>query len=91
MPTTIKLDDDTAKAVEELRRTDGLGLSEAVNALIRRGMGTHDQVVPFRQPTLPLGMHVDVCHVDEALEVLEGIEVRRMPVEADPPEPRGPA
>jgi Arc/MetJ family transcription regulator len=76
MRTTIELDDDTARAVEELRRSDGLGVSEAVNELIRRGLLPRGEVAPFRQRTRALGLRIDVSNVAEALEVLEGIEAR---------------
>jgi hypothetical protein len=77
MRTTIELDDDTAKAVEQLRRERGVGVSEAVNELIRAGL------LPRRQPdrrfvqrTQRLGIQIDVSNVAEALEVLEGVEAR---------------
>jgi hypothetical protein len=74
--TTIELDDDTVKAIVELRRETGAGLSEAVNILIRRGLLPRAEPTPFRQRTQSLGISVDVSNVVNALEDLEGIEAR---------------
>ena len=76
MRTTIDFDDDTAKAVEQLRRREGLGLSQAVNELIRRGLLPRAPRSRFVQPTHRLGVKLDVSNVAEALEVLEGPEAR---------------
>ena len=76
MRTTIELDDDAAKAVERLRREEGLGVSQAVNALIRRGLLPRPAAEPFRQRTRPLGLRIDVSNVAAALEDLEGVEAR---------------
>ncbi|HUQ63813.1 MAG TPA: ribbon-helix-helix protein, CopG family [Acidimicrobiales bacterium] len=59
MRRTVEFDDDTAKAVEQLRRQRGLGVSEAVNELIRQGLLRRDSVKPFRQPTRPVGIKID--------------------------------
>lgn len=76
MRTTIEFDADTAKAVERLRREEGLGVSEAVNELIRRGMLPRDREARFEQRTAPLGLKIDVSNVAEALDVLDGPEGR---------------
>jgi hypothetical protein len=75
MRTTVNLDDDVAAAVERLRREEGLGLSEAVNALARRG------VAPSRGPdyvftpvTFDLGLSLDVTDTARALEVLDDLD-----------------
>jgi Ribbon-helix-helix protein, copG family len=74
--TTVELDDDTAKAVEHLRRERGIGVSEAVNELIRAGLLPRGAARQFVQRTQPLGIQIDVSNVAEALEVLEGVEAR---------------
>jgi hypothetical protein len=76
MRTTVEFDDDTAAAVDELRREEGVGVSEAVNRLIRRGLLPREARPRFRQRTHDLGMKIDVSNVGEALEVLEGPEAR---------------
>jgi hypothetical protein len=72
MRTTVEFDDDTAAEIERLRRDEGLGVSAAVNALIRRGMLPSRHTEPFRQRTHALGIRIDVSNVADALEVLEG-------------------
>lgn len=72
MRTTVRFDRDTAKAVERLRNEQGLGVSEAVNELIRRGLVVREPATPFRQPTRNLGVTTDVSDVAEALDLLEG-------------------
>jgi hypothetical protein len=76
MRTTVEFDDDTATAVEALRRERGIGVSEAVNELIRRGLLPRPPAGEFRQRTRPLGLRIDVSNVAEALEVLDGVEAR---------------
>jgi hypothetical protein len=76
MRTTVEFDDDTAAAVEQLRRAGGLGVSEAVNELIRRGLLPRPEPTPYRQRTASLGLRIDVSNVAEALEVLGGPEGR---------------
>jgi len=70
--TTIVLDDDVAAAVEQLRRERDLGLSEAVNELIRRGLVMRQPRKRFRQQSERLGIKIDVTDVADALEYLEG-------------------
>jgi hypothetical protein len=74
--TTIDLDDDTAAAIDRLRRDEGLGLSEAANRLMRRGLTRRDVGERFVQPTRPVGIRVDVSNVADALDVLEGTDRR---------------
>lgn len=76
MRTTIEFDDDTASAVEALRRESGLGVSDAVNRLIRRGLLAPPPGAPFQPRSRPLGLRIDVSNVAEALDVLEGPEAR---------------
>lgn len=73
MRTTVTFDDDVAAAVQELRRKRSLGLSEAVNELIRSGLSARRAPRKrFKQRTYPLGLLIDVTDVAEALETLEG-------------------
>jgi Arc/MetJ family transcription regulator len=76
MRTTIELDDDTARAVQELRHEHGRGVSEAVNELIRRGLVARQPADRFEPRTRSLGIRIDVSNVADALEVLEGPDVR---------------
>ncbi len=72
MRTTVTLDADVANAVGELRRQRGLGVSEAINQLARRGLTVKPPGKPFRQRTARLALKVDVTNVAEALESLDG-------------------
>ena len=76
MRTTVEFDDDTARAIAALRRERGLGVSDAVNELIRRGLVAQPTRPPFRQRTAPLGVTLDVSSVADALEVLDGAATR---------------
>ena len=72
----MEFDDDTARAIDALRRSRHLGMSEAVNELIRVALLTQPDRPPFRQRTSALGVSVDVSNVADALEVLEGPTTR---------------
>lgn len=76
MRTTVKLDDDVSAAIERLRSEESLGVSEAVNRLIRRGLCAQRERHPFTQKTAALGLRIDVSNVAEALELLEGPAAR---------------
>lgn len=76
MRTTVTLDDDVAAALERLRRERSIGLSEAINELIRAGLRVKPSRKPFRQQSKPLGLRVDVTNVADALEWLEGPTAR---------------
>jgi Arc/MetJ family transcription regulator len=74
--TTVDLDDDVQAAVDRLRRSKKLGLSQAVNELVRAGLGRKAARAPFRQRTQALGITVDVSSVADAVEVLDGPHTR---------------
>jgi hypothetical protein len=59
MRTTLNLSDDVTAAVESLRRERSIGLSEAVNELVRAGLVAPHPVAPFRQQTYDLGPGID--------------------------------
>jgi hypothetical protein len=72
MRTTVEFDPDVARAVEQFRRERGVGVSEALNELVRRGLLPRRTERRFRQRTAQLGIRVDVSNVAEALDALEG-------------------
>lgn len=76
MRTTVEFDDDTARAVDQLRRERGIGVSEAVNELVRRGLLVRPTPVRFTQRSRHLGLRLDVTNVAETLELLEGPRAR---------------
>lgn len=72
MRTTVEFAEDCSAAIQKLRREQGIGTSEAVNALIRAGLANRAPQAPFHQRTRRLGLTIDVSNVAEALEQLEG-------------------
>jgi hypothetical protein len=74
MRTTVTFDPDVAAAIAQARQERGLGLSAAVNELVRAGLRATDRArpKPFRQQTRELHLRVDVSNVAEALEIAEG-------------------
>jgi hypothetical protein len=72
MRTTVTLSDDAAAAVERLRRERSIGVSQAVNELIRAGLVPRDDEPPFVQETYSMNARLDVTNVAEAIEELEG-------------------
>jgi hypothetical protein len=72
MRTTVTLADDVAAAVEKLRRERSIGLSEAINDLVRAGLVERRKTAPFRQKAHDLGRGIDFSNVAEAIETLDG-------------------
>jgi len=72
MRTTITLADDVAAAVERVRRERSVGVSDAVNELIREGLIADPRDEAFEQKTYPMGLKVDVTNIGKALEELDG-------------------
>jgi Arc/MetJ family transcription regulator len=71
MRTTVRLDDDVAARVEQLRQQRQLTLSEAVNELARAGLRARPRRRQYRQRTRPMKMRIDVSNVAEALDQLD--------------------
>lgn len=77
MRTTITLERDTAAAIDQVRRERGIGLSEAVNELIRKGLLYLPANETFVQQTYAMGPAlIDVANVAEALAQAEGEDSR---------------
>lgn len=77
MRTTVTFDDDVAAALERTRKERGIGVSQAVNELVRAGLtATKKPREPFKQSTWPLGLKVDVTSIADALEELDGPDFR---------------
>ena len=74
MRTTVTLDDDVKRALDDLRRSRGLGTSEALNELVRRGLAAVDEErAEFRQRTSAMGPpRMPLDDIGEVLDVLEG-------------------
>lgn len=76
MRTTVTLADDVAAAVERARTERSLGLSDAVNELIRAGLVREPRRAPFRQVSHDLGAGFDPTNVADAIETLDGPSAR---------------
>jgi hypothetical protein len=78
MRTTVTLDDDVARAVEQLRRERGLSVSAALNALARGGLTSGAQAGErFTQRASSLGPpRIPLDDIGAALDLIEG-ETRR--------------
>jgi hypothetical protein len=76
MRTTLTLADDVAAAVEKLRRERSIGISEAVNDLVRAGLVREQSTAPFVQRTHNLGDGIDYSNVADAIETLDGAAAR---------------
>jgi hypothetical protein len=76
MRTTVTLSKDSAAAVERLRRERSIGVSEAVNELIRDGLAAPRRKRSFKQVTHDMGQGVDYGNVAEAIETLDGPAAR---------------
>lgn len=72
MRTTVTLDDDVAAAVDHVQREDRVGVSAAVNQLIRQGLTRERPRAEFVQQTSSGHARIDVTNVAEALELLDG-------------------
>lgn len=72
MRTTVVLDSDVAAEIARLRR-EGLGVSEALNLLARRGMTSQRSVnaVKYQHRTSKIGLKVDVTDVADVLDLLD--------------------
>ncbi len=76
MRTTLTLADDVAAAVEKLRREQSIGLSDAVNELVRAGLTKQEAAAPFRQKAHDLGRGIDFSNVADTIETLDGPAAR---------------
>lgn len=75
MRTTVSLDADVAAAIDRLRTTESLGLSEALNTLVRRGLAaTPNPRGEYVHRTADLGIQLDVRNTGEVLDLLDAEE-----------------
>jgi hypothetical protein len=74
--TTVTLSKDVAAAVERLRRERSIGVSEAVNELVRDGLAAPQKKRGFKQVTHDMGQGIDYTNVAEAIETLDGPAAR---------------
>lgn len=73
MRTTLTLADDVVTAIERLRRERSIGMSEAVNELVRAGLTVQNRsAAPFQQTSHDLGRGIDFDNIADTLETLDG-------------------
>lgn len=72
MRTTVSLADDVAAAVQRLRKERSIGLSEAVNELIRAGLTKRQVANRFQHQTYDMGEGIDYSNIGDAIETLDG-------------------
>ena len=77
MRTTVNLDADIEAEVARLQREQGLGLSEAVNALARRGTVTPRIDIVYTPVTFDMGQMIDVTNTQRTLELLDDLDGAR--------------
>ncbi len=77
MRTTLTLDEDVMAAANELRRQEGIGLSEAVNRLARAGIAKPAPRKVYKHWGTDLGLKVDVTNIGEVLGMLDEEEFGR--------------
>lgn len=77
MRTTINLDAEAEAAVTALRQATGLGLSEAVNSLIRRGAQLPRVDYVFPEMSFDMGAKIAVDKTSEVLDLLDEADGRR--------------
>lgn len=69
--TTVTLAEDVAAAVEGLRRSEGIGVSEAVNRLVRGGLAKPATASKYEHTSYELGQRVDVTNIGDVLGLLD--------------------
>lgn len=72
MRTTITVADDVAAEMERLRRDEGMGPSEALNTLARRGMAAATaRPQRYEHRSADLGLRIDVSDIGAVLDLLD--------------------
>jgi len=72
----VTLEDDVAAAIAQVQREQGVGVSAAVNQLVRKGLTAKPARKRYVQKTSSMGAGIDVTNVGEVLELLEGPSYR---------------
>ncbi|MCY3634662.1 MAG: ribbon-helix-helix protein, CopG family [bacterium] len=75
MRTTVTLARDVAAAVEQLQRGDGIGVSEAINRLVREGLAKPKTSRPYEHKSYDMGLKLDVAYIGRVLTMLDEEEL----------------
>lgn len=74
MRTTVTLDDDVAVALQAAARERGLSFKQAINAVLRAGLGAAAaSPSPYRMPTRPMRLRPGI-DLDKALRLAGALE-----------------
>ena len=76
MRTTVTLAKDVAAAVERVRRERSMGMSEAVNELIRHGLAAPSEGRRYTQVTHDMGAAIDYSNIADVIETVDGPTAR---------------
>lgn len=76
MRTTLTLQEDVAAAVDRLRRAEDIGVSEAVNRLVRAGLARPKSLSSYENDSYDMGQKLDVTNIGDVIGLLD---------ETDPP------
>lgn len=74
MRTTVTLAGDVAAAVDQLRRSEGVGVSEAINRLVRDGLARPETPEPYVHESFDVGLRIDVANIGEVLAMLDELD-----------------
>ena len=73
MRTTVTLDDDVARQLEELTRDRHISFKEALNSTLRRGLGRFAEARPYKMPSYSMGLRPGI-NLDKALQLAADME-----------------
>lgn len=74
MRTTVSIAEDVSAEIERMRRKDGLGLSEALNLLARRGIAASSSAAaPYTHSSRPMTARIDISNTAEVLDLLDSL------------------
>ena len=71
MRTTLTLQEDVAAAVDRLRRSEGIGVSEAVNRLVREGLAKPQVTASYEHDSYDMRQKLDVTNVGDVIGLLD--------------------
>lgn len=71
MRTTLTLQEDVAAAVDRLRRSEGIGVSEAVNRLVREGLSKPQERASYEHDAYEMRQKLDVTNIGDVIGLLD--------------------
>ncbi len=73
MRTTVTLDEDVARQLEQLRRDRGVSFKEAINSTLRQGLKGPLKARRYKLKTYPMGLLPGI-NLDKALQLAAELE-----------------